>query len=594
MAEHGEWGNDLVSIDLESGAIQTIAQGLDFYAAPRLSPTWPTLVWPEWHHPNCPGRHGAPHGPGRRGRAPRRAEDHRREPQGLDQPAPVVTRRVLHFASGAHRLDEPVPLRRRADRAAHRPRGRGRLAGLAGSGTRPSSSCPAGRSSSRPAPAVATADRRAADASISTIDLPQLTEISALTWDRDRLIVRAARAGSRRWWRRSRSATRSAFSEPRRPTSRIRRTCRCRATSSSRRPATGRRTATLPADQSVVPRAGGRAAATIVTSHGGPTANAFSGFQTGIQLFTSRGYAVLDVDYGGSTGYGREYRERLIGSGIVDVDDCVAGAKFLAEQGLVDGKRQAIRGGGASGHRPCCPRVHEAVRRRCTYFGIGDLRAFVEGHPQVRVTLPGEPRRALADDEHNTSTGRRPCTPRRSRRRSSCSREPMTRSCRWRRRSGSSMRVRASDPPRLPAVRGRGPRVSRQGRDHPVLRRRAVVLRPGLRVRAGRRHRAAPIRFLDEARARIEAARVTEYEGPSELPGPSFCPETGSPIGSEPQQAIARAPAACLRTGPACAEQWWCRCSGSSVAAAEANRLPRLRRQAGTPIRLSRSDFARR
>jgi dipeptidyl aminopeptidase/acylaminoacyl peptidase len=118
----------------------------------------------------------------------------------------------------------------------------------------------------------------------------------------------------------------------------------------------------------------------IVTSHGGPTSGAFSGFATGIQLFTSRGYAVLDVDYGGSTGYGKEYRKRLEGEwGIVDVDDCVAGARHLAEQGLVDGERQAIRGGSASGFTTLAALAFtKQFDAGCTYFGIGDLRAFVK------------------------------------------------------------------------------------------------------------------------------------------------------------------------------------------------------------------------
>ncbi len=118
----------------------------------------------------------------------------------------------------------------------------------------------------------------------------------------------------------------------------------------------------------------------IVTSHGGPTANAFSGLQIGLQLFASRGYAVLDVDYGGSTGYGRAYRERLNGEwGIVDVDDCVAGAKYLAEQGLVDGKRQAIRGASASGFTTLAALAFtKQFDAGCTYFGLGDLRAFVK------------------------------------------------------------------------------------------------------------------------------------------------------------------------------------------------------------------------
>ena len=117
----------------------------------------------------------------------------------------------------------------------------------------------------------------------------------------------------------------------------------------------------------------------IVTSHGGPTAQAYTGYTTTFQLFTSRGFAVLDVDYGGSTGYGRAYRRRLIGEwGVVDVDDCVAGARWHAEQGLVDGSRMAVRGGSASGYTTLCAITFRHVFAAGTsYFGIGDLVTFI-------------------------------------------------------------------------------------------------------------------------------------------------------------------------------------------------------------------------
>ncbi|MBM4407368.1 MAG: S9 family peptidase [Chloroflexi bacterium] len=116
----------------------------------------------------------------------------------------------------------------------------------------------------------------------------------------------------------------------------------------------------------------------IVTSHGGPTSAAFGGLSILTQLFTSRGFAVLDVDYGGSTGYGREYRKRLEGQwGVVDVDDCVNGALSLAERGLVDGHRLAIRGGSASGYTTLCAvTFRDAFRAGVSYFGIGDLVSF--------------------------------------------------------------------------------------------------------------------------------------------------------------------------------------------------------------------------
>jgi dipeptidyl aminopeptidase/acylaminoacyl peptidase len=118
----------------------------------------------------------------------------------------------------------------------------------------------------------------------------------------------------------------------------------------------------------------------IVTSHGGPTSSAFSGWATGFQLFTSRGYVVVDVDYGGSTGYGKEYRKRLNGTrGIVDVEDCVAAARYLADQGIVDRDRQAVRGGSASGYTTlACLAFTDQFDAGTSLFGLGDLRAFVK------------------------------------------------------------------------------------------------------------------------------------------------------------------------------------------------------------------------
>ncbi len=116
----------------------------------------------------------------------------------------------------------------------------------------------------------------------------------------------------------------------------------------------------------------------IVTSHGGPTSAASSALSVTTQLFTSRGLAVLDVDYGGSTGYGREYRKRLEGTwGVTDVEDCANGAIALAERGLIDRDRIAIRGGSASGYTTLCAvTFRDEFRAGVSYFGIGDLETF--------------------------------------------------------------------------------------------------------------------------------------------------------------------------------------------------------------------------
>lgn len=116
----------------------------------------------------------------------------------------------------------------------------------------------------------------------------------------------------------------------------------------------------------------------VVTSHGGPTSGAYTGLAITTQILATRGIAVLDVDYGGSTGYGREYRARLEGSwGIVDVDDCVAGAQALAARGIVDPARLAIEGGSASGFTTLAALAFRDVfRAGVSYFGIGNLAAF--------------------------------------------------------------------------------------------------------------------------------------------------------------------------------------------------------------------------
>ncbi len=118
----------------------------------------------------------------------------------------------------------------------------------------------------------------------------------------------------------------------------------------------------------------------LVKSHGGPTGATDSSFNLGIQYWASRGIAVLDVNYGGSTGYGREYRKRLEGSwGVVDVDDCVNGARYLAEQGLVDGSRLAITGGSAGGYTTLCALTfREVFAAGASHFGVSDCEALAK------------------------------------------------------------------------------------------------------------------------------------------------------------------------------------------------------------------------
>lgn len=115
----------------------------------------------------------------------------------------------------------------------------------------------------------------------------------------------------------------------------------------------------------------------LVKSHGGPTAATAATFNLGIQFWTSRGIAVLDVNYRGSSGYGRAYRQQLQGQwGIADVDDCVNGARYLAEQGLADGDRLMIDGGSAGGYTTLCALIFRDVfKAGASYYGVSDLEA---------------------------------------------------------------------------------------------------------------------------------------------------------------------------------------------------------------------------
>jgi dipeptidyl aminopeptidase/acylaminoacyl peptidase len=117
----------------------------------------------------------------------------------------------------------------------------------------------------------------------------------------------------------------------------------------------------------------------VVKCHGGPTAAAFSTLRLDTQYLTSRGVAVLDVNYGGSTGYGREYRERLDGEwGVVDVDDCVNGAKYLIERGEADGARCCITGGSAGGYTTLnALTFRDTFKAGASHYGVSDLKGLV-------------------------------------------------------------------------------------------------------------------------------------------------------------------------------------------------------------------------
>ena len=115
----------------------------------------------------------------------------------------------------------------------------------------------------------------------------------------------------------------------------------------------------------------------IVKSHGGPTSAAEHVYDSGVQYWTSRGFAVVDVNYGGSTGYGRAYRESLRDRwGIVDVEDCAAAAEALADRGEVDARQLLIRGGSAGGYTTLAALAFkDTFAAGASHYGVADLSA---------------------------------------------------------------------------------------------------------------------------------------------------------------------------------------------------------------------------
>jgi dienelactone hydrolase len=144
----------------------------------------------------------------------------------------------------------------------------------------------------------------------------------------------------------------------------------------------------------------------VVVSHGGPTSATAAALDYGIQFWTSRGFGVVDVDYGGSSGYGRPYRERLRGGwGVVDVDDCVNAARWLAGQGLVDGARMVIRGASAGGYTTLCALTFRDVfAAGASHYGVADVGALArdthkfESHYLDSLIGPWPEARAVYDE----------------------------------------------------------------------------------------------------------------------------------------------------------------------------------------------------
>jgi dipeptidyl aminopeptidase/acylaminoacyl peptidase len=381
LERHGEAENAIVAVDLASGEVSVLVDGADFYAAPRLSPDGSKLAWLEWRHPNMPWdgttlRLAPVAGDGSIGNAETVAGSQsdwisqpRWSPDGILHfgAEPGDWMNLFRFVDG--RVEAITDLEAEfvypdwlfgystygfADDgsivAVGRSRGRDRLYRVG------------------PEPLA-----------IREIEVP-FTEMSSIAVDGDRVVFRSAaldkgtRVVDLDLTTADLAVLRTASQNPMDPED-------VSQPQLVEFPTTDGRTAYgqlyLPKNRSFR-GPDGALPPLIVTSHGGPTAAAYTGLIVLAQLFASRGFASLDIDYGGSTGYGKAYRKRLEGQwGVVDLDDCVNGARWLVEQGLVDGEQVAIRGGSASGYTTLCAvTFSDAFKAGTSYFGIGDLETF--------------------------------------------------------------------------------------------------------------------------------------------------------------------------------------------------------------------------
>jgi dipeptidyl aminopeptidase/acylaminoacyl peptidase len=374
--------NTIVAVPLDGGEPQVLIDGHDFFAAPRVSPDGRRLAWLSWDHPNMPwdgttlwvaalAADGTPIDPERVAGGPTEwISQPRWSPDGTlwflaerDEWAAVMSLDDYRAGRGSTMDAEFAPPEWVFDRPTYAFLGSGAIL------------------------AAARSDGRdhlwridSTTGSATELDVP-FTEIAYVVAHTDAIAFIGGQPAAPSALVRLDAAT-GTWEEIRRASN----TAIAREDISIPEPitfpTTGGETAHAlyypPVNPDVTAPAADRPPL-LVRSHGGPTASASSALNPTVQFMTSRGIAVVDVDYGGSTGYGRSYRRRLEGGwGVVDLDDCIAAARFLVDRGDADPERLGVTGGSAGGYTTLAALTFRDVfAAGISYFGIGDLETFV-------------------------------------------------------------------------------------------------------------------------------------------------------------------------------------------------------------------------
>ncbi len=379
--------NELVAVALDGadrGSVRVLVSGPDFVAAPRPSPDGSMMAWLEWDHPDMPWDAT------RLRVAPIAADGSLGEARtvaggpGISIVQPEWSPGgILHFVSdetawwNLYAFDAPGgldgPVRNLApmdaelgdpawvfDRSTYTFLDDGAILAI-------------GRADGRDGLV-----RISADGTVTRVDLP-FTELEGLRFDAGQAVVIAAGAHDGVVLLRLDPATGEPAGVLARSLSEPLGAGALPAAEPIAFPTAGGATARalfFPPTSGVFEGPAGERPPLVVLSHGGPTSSASSALSLDRAFFTSRGIAVVDVDYRGSTGYGRPYRDALKGQwGVADVDDCVAAARFLAERGSVDPARMAIRGGSAGGYTTLAALTFrpEVFAAGISHYGIADL-----------------------------------------------------------------------------------------------------------------------------------------------------------------------------------------------------------------------------